>query len=323
MNRYEDAMFMQSELLRGTNTPQGFRYYETYERAMRDKEYDDDVFDTLPRGIVRATVQATMQQADPVYVSAEMAEVIQFAAESFQPETVTATDLFTACGFAYMAKPLMQIDVHGGTLPIRAISWIPIGSDTIAQEDPETQELSEGGLWMSYFTHVDDDLALGRCNDEQASLMRRRLGHLTIVHSFFMPYDQRAWETIKNDRYLAAARRQWALAQVLWRLAMQVVRSVKVAPRATRRDARRSGLDRDDVTVIQLRKEHHAVVDPSFNDSESEGEHYHVKFVVRGHWRNQWYPSVGRHRQIWITPYVKGPDWAPLKLTTRVFELVR
>jgi hypothetical protein len=42
--------------------------------------------------------------------------------------------------------------------------------------------------------------------------------------------------------------------------------------------------------------------------------------VVRGHWRNQWYPSLNARRPLWIAPYLKGPDDAPLlggeKVTT-------
>jgi hypothetical protein len=41
--------------------------------------------------------------------------------------------------------------------------------------------------------------------------------------------------------------------------------------------------------------------------------------MVRGHWRNQWYPSLNAHRQRWISPYVKGPEDEELVLKDRVW----
>ena len=30
------------------------------------------------------------------------------------------------------------------------------------------------------------------------------------------------------------------------------------------------------------------------------------EFIVRGHYRNQWYASTESHKRIWIRPYIKG-----------------
>jgi hypothetical protein len=38
------------------------------------------------------------------------------------------------------------------------------------------------------------------------------------------------------------------------------------------------------------------------------------RWMVRGHWRNQFYRSTGRREPLWITEYVKGPEGKPLKL---------
>jgi hypothetical protein len=48
------------------------------------------------------------------------------------------------------------------------------------------------------------------------------------------------------------------------------------------------------------------------------------RWLVRGFWRNQWFPSLGIHRQLWISDYIKGPEDKPLRIKpTRAFELVR
>ncbi|MGB3673996.1 MAG: hypothetical protein WA988_06125 [Candidatus Nanopelagicales bacterium] len=45
---------------------------------------------------------------------------------------------------------------------------------------------------------------------------------------------------------------------------------------------------------------------------------YSHRWVVRGHWRRQWYPSQNRHHPIWITEYIAGPDNSPVKLSDKV-----
>jgi hypothetical protein len=48
-------------------------------------------------------------------------------------------------------------------------------------------------------------------------------------------------------------------------------------------------------------------------NGDGEGPDWQYRWITRGHWRNQWYPSLGEHRQIWIAPYVKGPEDKPFK----------
>ncbi len=54
---------------------------------------------------------------------------------------------------------------------------------------------------------------------------------------------------------------------------------------------------------------------------ESASREYSIRWIVSGHMRAQWYPSLEAHRLIWIAPYVKGPDSAPLKQT--IYKVVR
>ena len=49
---------------------------------------------------------------------------------------------------------------------------------------------------------------------------------------------------------------------------------------------------------------------------------YHHRWMVRGHWRNQWYPKQLRNKPRWIQPYLKGPDGAPL-LTGEKVQAIR
>ncbi|RKW71787.1 hypothetical protein [Galactobacter caseinivorans] len=45
------------------------------------------------------------------------------------------------------------------------------------------------------------------------------------------------------------------------------------------------------------------------------------RWVVSGHWRNQWYPSRNVHRPKWIPGHIKGPEGAPLRHVEKVHAL--
>lgn len=107
----------------------------------------------------------------------------------------------------------------------------------------------------------------------------------------------------------------WALvARCCWLLMQQRIATIteQRPDRASERRLRRAGKPVDAVRVITLRHpEHHGY--------PTSDRTYHHRWVVRGHWRKQWYPSQERNIPIWITPYVKGPDGAPLLAGEKVY----
>jgi hypothetical protein len=52
-----------------------------------------------------------------------------------------------------------------------------------------------------------------------------------------------------------------------------------------------------------------------------EGIEWKHKWWVTGHYRAQWYPSEEAHKVIWIAPFLKGPDDAPL--LEKVYAVIR
>lgn len=88
-----------------------------------------------------------------------------------------------------------------------------------------------------------------------------------------------------------------------------------------RRRMERAGYEREPlVRVVELRRKQ--------AKSEHAGEHEAVdwshQWIVSGHWRQQWHPSLNAHQPRWIMPYVKGPEDKPLKAPrARVFAVVR
>lgn len=92
------------------------------------------------------------------------------------------------------------------------------------------------------------------------------------------------------------------------------------ASRPSRRRAEQAGRTAaNSVNVIRLR----AISRRSGNVSDEEIVDWTCRWIVRGHWREQWYPSLDRHQPVFINPYIKGPDDKPLKDTSRLFAVVR
>lgn len=102
---------------------------------------------------------------------------------------------------------------------------------------------------------------------------------------------------------------QWArLVRCCWLLMQQRVATVteERPDRASLRRLTRAGQPVDPVRVISLRRA------SSSNPNHDSTREFHHRWVVRGHWRKQWYATQERHVPIWIAPFIKGPDDAPL-----------
>jgi hypothetical protein len=87
-------------------------------------------------------------------------------------------------------------------------------------------------------------------------------------------------------------------------------------PRAERRRTERAKLPLRDVMVARLRQR---IRPPSTGDTTTEVKRYQdFRAPVRGHWRNQWYPSLEDHRPKYIHRYIKGDASLPLRDAERV-----
>ncbi len=63
------------------------------------------------------------------------------------------------------------------------------------------------------------------------------------------------------------------------------------------------------VNVVHLRRRVPAFDREGDRDRSIDWSH---RWVVRGHWRNQWHPNSKRYAPVWVMPHVKGPEDKPL-----------
>jgi hypothetical protein len=269
-------------------------------------------------------LHVSLTLAEPIYVNEEVRDLIEAAAESWSLENLLASDIYpTLYGFVLFDRPFVIRDVHDKQLSFRALAWTPIDKDGhIANErwDGIVRSITPdnaGGILLTAFQHRDDpdDYPIGDLSDIGiTSTPEMTLSYITPWH-----FDSPA----PIDAVGAGLHDVVKITQVLWRIARQqiTVDAARQLPRPERRRAARLGMA-SDVTVITLRHATHG--DSNGNATQPGSVEYDHRWFVRGHWRNQWYPKLHTHRQIWISPYIKGPEDAPLKIKPlRAFELTR
>lgn len=278
----------------------------------------DDDFD-LFMDSVQYDVINVLEQGDTYYVTNEMCAVIGHAMESIpEGEMLHETDLLTKRGFVYFERPITYfVENH----PVRAIAWHPMevrvgneykngvglyvwreptpGSVTYTGEE----EVPSTSLVMVYIRgwayghtwHVDPDHGVG-CEDD-------------CEHGG------------EANHPTAAAFKRMLLT--MWRTMSELV-WVVASQRQTRRQAERktSMPNPGQIRVVQLRRADY-MAPARVDHGDGEARHYTHRWEVKGHWRNQWYPSERIHKRIWITKYIKGPEGKPLVLKDRIFKLER
>lgn len=260
------------------------------------------VFNLSPKEIaIRETTK--LAYGDLYFVSEEMTELSLAASRTMPLFDADAQDFPSETGAAYFDGGVAalwgdhRVAIHLITWQVLTMGaavavYIDVSSTQGIFKDLESwneslRQLrsvggSEGGLWFNDITrgligfHPEEAL-----QDEEA-------------------------ERLIRDRYTVSTTAFLLLRSALL-LMQQPLALVEDAQydRAARRRMQKLGQDPPRVRVISLRRSA-----TGSSDGESDRE-YHHRWIVKGHWRKQWYPSREVHRPVWIAPHVKGPDDKP------------
>ncbi|MCA1194491.1 hypothetical protein [Saccharopolyspora sp. 6V] len=281
-----------------------------------------------------------LRGAQLFYVSAEMTRLAQAAARSLTAASTHPDDLPAAAGFMVFAEPFAVYEpdrIPSGEQTeqcvIVAVSWGPNGALRADQ-----------GMWLTFWSATDYDAEtryvqrqLGCSEEEATQMVRRARAPLTWDNEAVCHYGATTLGLLSNAtpgragwteeleagpswEQMSGTTAAWTLiVRSAWLLMTQdgiTDTTDEPMPRQQRRRAEREGYNAAPVRVVHLR---HRENSPT---AAEPGERaYHVRWVVRGHWRNQWYPSRGEHRPVWINPHIKGPAGSPLHETTTVHML--
>lgn len=301
-----------------------------------------------------AKEQRLLNEHPITYVGPEVMDLLNIAIAKMDSDVIHPTDLTAPSGFIYLSKPIYLPDFHPETgeyderaqYGVRAIAWHierigkAYGTDDVGPgvilnlytDAGITKEVIEPGLRQIWEDEKDTPYP----------------GiELDAPHHLMFPGDQHAWgfgmPWIVNSDLTAtkitalgdstvtpipvANIRKWFLAfmRFCWQeIIVPRQPSNSDIPRQQRRSFERTTTVTNPINVVYLRRTRED------GDTEpTEGYSLAYRVLVRGHWRNQWYPSLGpvddpmSHRRIWIDPHVKGPDHAPFRDAVKVTAVVR
>lgn len=256
----------------------------------------------------------SVRSADLYFMTESTVDLIQQAARSLPRFSLRIEDVPSREGFAVFEDMLSSIIESGAVV---GISW---------KVEPDDR----GVTFQLYFPfHVFTGIweMTGELPPEETSMARVQVGALVPMASGTIPFGELPWldeeeETPEDGTTPVSpwtSGRGVASALISMFLLMaqgDVTESETVhADRAARKRLARAGVEGvQSVRCIKLRSR-----SARSGSTESVSREYHHQWIVRGHWRNQWYPSREGHKPKWIAPYIKGPEGAPVLGGDRVY----
>ncbi|MFH8295053.1 hypothetical protein [Streptomyces sp. NPDC018059] len=285
----------------------------------------------LPPGVsttrgLAARTAAGLRAAELFFVTSDMTALAHHAAQSLTDYEIRPHDLPAPVGMLVFEDPPMRFEAAGNQ-PVRLVTWGPWLGHLAIDYWSGTRE---------YLDQVDAALPeylAGTDPAENEAWLRAKFAHVRPgemarihpAHGFTYlrttlieagPADLSGTDPGDVD-LLRLIRATWLL------MGQSLATSERAtADRASRRRIQR--LDRDygtEVRIIRLRRARTA---SGAAPAETPGtREYQHRWVVRGHWRDQPYPSLGITRPLWISPYIAGPDGLPLIGGEKVFALAR
>jgi len=317
MARWEEAVDYQLDLWKWCRSPAGIQYHTGWAKSVLNQrgEHELSVINSGMLQRLPEIVETAVFNADPIYVDPDMMTVAEAAFDSFHAESLEPTDLITPNGFMVFPRPISFPDVRFKQVSNRAILWHSYvfgdGRNLLTENE---EKVPIPGIIFMMFSHADD--RDDYWDSDMAEIMRKRyLGSNKLILNHIEPWAFGERHIVNDPRSIDK------YAQTFWRLLNQTItiKSEAHPSRFHRKRAKKVEFPEKKVTVVTLRRPRN----PSREGEPNSVEWTH-RWLVAGHWRNQWFPSMSIHRQIWISPYVKGPENLPLEMKKmRVFELVR
>lgn len=212
-------------------------------------------------------------------------------------------------------RAMPEIEVY-----LRAVGWVPISPGTGVRNARGV--LDAGENWFSVCMFVTAASPDGTAAKEyflpwSHPVLRPAVSLAQRIEEFEDDAEAKAdggtyWETRPSANHELA---WFYVAQHL--MAQKVATTLRVRPdRATRRRAEAQRHPIEEVKVVTLRRLEAA----RERAGQTENVDWKWHWEVTGHWRSQYYPSENRHKDVWISWYLKGPLDKPRKpATTKIW----
>jgi len=275
---------------------------------------------TRDAGIMAHNYAESLWRGDTIFITKEMMSLITQAAEDL-PDEATHLDtkiLMSDYGFVLFEEPLRGRDKHDKTMLIHSLAWQTslIGAP---REDNPTPSKATVVYYMVDPYDNEDEYNLESTKELLDSGMKFPPMALQHIYPWkegdALPFHRR--EQAGVDMIIDSLK----IFLAMHMLSHQSIGTpVRLRPdRAARKRYAREhpGLPERLITLITLRRKS-APTDKPVGSVE-----WQRRWVVRGHWRRQYYPKTKTHGWKYIYEHVKGPEDKPLVTGRRVFNFRR
>jgi hypothetical protein len=301
------ALDLQLDLLRHcTNSEFGRSYANAVVGAALHQ--DEDVDTVTGNEEVGFHVHRTILGIGGTYaVTRDIVDVLEQAAPSLPSFILHVEDLPSPHGFVWLERAIVVPDINDKSLVVRGFGWtlsalrLPDGT-------------SEPAVIMLAWTDPRDprDHAYGEFRDAFGA----PLGLLSMLAGIF-PINV-AWQEAHGRPKATGLGEFWLT--LLRFMDEPWINTERYEPdRHLSKRAMRTLNHVPEVHVVHLRR---AAARGNTDPGAGNVEWSH-RWLVRGHWRNQWYPSLEVHKPRWIAEHVKGPEHAPLVVHDKIFSVER
>ena len=275
-----------------------------------------------------------VETAELFHVSAEMTEVAAQAGLQMPGYRLHRKDLPAESGLIVFDVPIGVATHDDVAAAPRNLADVRNLADATARGDRLSTVASVAALWrfaataegrpgvlVTLWSDNYDLAAQQQARRPELAALLRGMGRLGYHDETVLPFQDRG----EDPRGLSDGQepvRHEALRTLIatWLLMGQPIVSTdpEPLPRQVRRARERAGREVPRVRVVRLR--HHTRRGDPATDDAAATRTYRRRWVVEGHWRNQWYPSRQSHRPVYVPSYIKGPDGAPLIGGQKVYD---
>jgi hypothetical protein len=190
------------------------------------------------------------------------------------------------------AAPLPKHVVNRNIMPHPVMFW--------SRESAYVSEEGDNNWICVFYTSGQRIVIVGDISNKEGTKKEIIVGHITLGHTWPTDYN--------NDQYVGRVLKRCAFLNSPY-----IDQESHRLQRHHRRQLDRAGFAEKQIEerihVVKLR---HRVVAGEHKQTPHEATEWKHKWWVSGHYRAQWYPSEKAHQVIWIAPYLKGPEDAPL-----------
>jgi len=280
--------------------------------------------------------QALLRTAEMYWVSSDMTTLLEMAAPTMPAQPLAVTDLPSPAGFVVLERPIVGWDaMNAREISVWAFGWgiaklpgPPPGHPAFERHIPAGETTD----YLGTFASVPEKIPA--CAGVAIVFYTREMDAERGYQGMWAPAGRSDWPfgddteddpwwaevggQVTADKHTSAVEdRRWLAA--FWTLIAQrnlVHREPAQVARHVRRQADRAGLPiTAGLSIVRLRREY---AEDDHEPVEGGKVAWSRRWMVEGHWRNQYLPSTKTHRQQFIAPYVKGPTDKPLVVRENV-----